>query len=273
MIGLLAPRKFDLFHLTLRPHYLSLGLVIILALVLALLGPMGPAQAQVTQDNNFAPIGYSQGGRYFAFEEFGQHKQTDISFVRISVRDIRENRWVLGTPKLSEGLEGEETVPDLRPAIHDEMRGVLNDLRVHVPAILLGSYDRAHGDANGHILHFMMPQTGSALSEETEMVSVSLSEFSILPTLDCDRLTQSTIKGFTLQLHFGGTSRAAHRDQVLPRSRGCPIGYEIVAAYAPFQADNLDRVVVIVAATIELGGVTEKQFFPVALAPALERND
>ncbi|MCF6302155.1 MAG: hypothetical protein L3J13_02955 [Devosiaceae bacterium] len=64
--------------------------------IAALLFVAGAAQA--TQNTQFQPLGYSEQGRYFAYEEYGLDEQSGHGFSTIYITDLIQVSHVVGTP-------------------------------------------------------------------------------------------------------------------------------------------------------------------------------
>ena len=79
-------------------------------------------------------------------------------------------------------------------------------------------------------------------------------------------------KGFALSLENinSGATAEAHRDESLPRSRGCPVTYWLTAVYAPLDARELTQAVAIVSTFPRGFEGPDRRFIAVPLGQAAD---
>lgn len=228
----------------------------------------GGAQAQnfVT---GFVPIGYSPDARYFAYEEFGVTPQAGRQFATVSVLDVVENRWVLGTPATVESLDPDDHPGTLRDMAMEQSDAILSDLSVNWPATYLTLNGDGLKGRDPHKLSFGL-MSASDWQTVTGNFELTLETFDTSSSASCAAFDVQPV-GFALSLANFGQPLEIYRDGVLPRSRGCPIAYELKAVIVPFGAENISRGVVMIA----IDGMSEeglfRTYFPVPLGIGLGR--
>jgi len=168
-------------------------------------------------------IGFSADGRYFAFEQFGIQDGSGFPYADIFITDLKEDRWVQGTP-LHVRHDKEASSPQ---AVRDEVRKMaqpmLDKFKISEPGRLIAS--RQIGElgepAKSMVFkpNFYTPPEG--------IVTLKLEVFDLPPVASCEAFAKMA-KGFTLTLlPAKGKPREIYRDNVVPTSRICPIDYGI----------------------------------------------
>lgn len=174
-------------------------------------------------------LGYSEDGRYFAFEEFGVQDGSGFPYSNIYIVDLPADSWVPGTPYRVLVKEDEADVGDARDEAAAQAKAKLDALgigdAVHALAVN-GDGDPRTGA--GHELTFGRPAYG--LEDVTEARTLALETFPLPSSTDCDALLGESALGFALTLDGADV----HRDAgTLPASRGCPMDYRIHAVVQP----------------------------------------
>lgn len=191
-------------------------------------------------------IGYSEDQRYFAFEEFGVQDGSGLAYSSIYVIDMREDRWVVGTPVRVQAEDETETLKQVRDEARADAMPRLDDLRVNVPAELLAAIGSGVPDVDGKTLAFGLPGFGGS-GEVRGNYTVTLETFATTAGSPCEDWFAEPPVGFALSVSDFGPAREVHRDAVLARSRGCPAEYGIFGVYAPFQATDITRTVALIS--------------------------
>jgi predicted secreted protein len=173
-------------------------------------------------------IGYSEDGRYFAFEEYGVQDGSGFAYSTIYVIDLPADKWVTGAPYRAV-LENEELdVGDARDAAFELAEAKLDELGIDDDAFVValnGDGDARTGD--GTAIDFGQP--GFGMDPVATSQTLTLGVFPRAPGEDCAIIENKTF-GFSLALD--GTEIYADADP-LPKSRGCAMGYRIHAVVRP----------------------------------------
>lgn len=172
-------------------------------------------------------IGYSDDGRYFAFEEYGVQDGSGFPYATIYVIDLAADRWVPGSPYRIR-LESEDAdVEAARDDAHEQAEPKLDELEIGggVDIIALNG----DGEPNdGRSLRYGRP--GYGLDAPADLYELTLETFPADSPENCETYLGERALGYAL-IRDG---EDVYRDTgALPRSRGCPLGYRIHAVVAP----------------------------------------
>ncbi|HHY48378.1 MAG TPA: DUF2259 domain-containing protein [Alphaproteobacteria bacterium] len=210
-----------------RPNVVTRGTVR-LAASLALAPLAAPALAGDRAGIGY--LGYSEDGRYFAFEEFGVQDGSGFPYANIYVVDLPADRWVSGTPFRVTLDDEDADVEDARDAAREQAAARLDELAIVEAADPIAvNGDGEPGAAGGNELVFGRPGYGLEPVDAATIRTLALDVFPLEPAADC-AVIDNEVFGFALRLD--GTE--VHRDAgPLPRSRGCAQGYRIHAVVRP----------------------------------------
>lgn len=175
----------------------------------------------------FQAIGYSEDGRYFAFEEFGIQDGSGFPYSNIFILDLPADKWVNGTPVRMTHHDETVSLGALRRLAAADVAGRLDRLGIEVPAAIIAMNGDGEPDAAAYSLRFGPPGYGLAPVQSEHLLEIEVFDLPAGP--DCAIVDGST-KGFALKLD--GVERA--RDQgSLPKSRGCAMDYRVYAVVSP----------------------------------------
>jgi len=83
-----------------------------LAASLVAIGALAASPAFAGDRANLNILGYSEDGRYFAFEEYGVHDGSGGNYSDIYVIDLPADKWTYGSPfTVEEGGDAADTQP------------------------------------------------------------------------------------------------------------------------------------------------------------------
>lgn len=219
------------------------GLCGLLALLLVTLGA-----AQAGDRATLQIMGYSEDGRYFAFEEFGEHDSSGGVYSSIYVVDLTSDSWVPGTPfTVDQGGDMDETPPlaTVRTKAHDTAAPTLSRLGLGAPADILALLGDGVPDADGKSMVVANTICCSPGATDDHHLSFALTTFPAKSPEDY--CSDMDVVGYALMLDDGTTRTTLHKDgAMLPRSRGCTVDYRLYAVLAPV-AGNGPWVVIISA--------------------------
>ena len=74
-----------------------------------------------------------------------------------------------------------------------------------------------------------------------------LSSFATTALAPCGEWFSIKPRGYELTLTDGGSERVIHRDDALPRSRGCPTAYRLHGVALPFMAQTTEHAVALIS--------------------------
>ena len=214
-------------------------------LLIPLLLLAGPALAGDRALADF--IGYSEDGRYFAFEEFGVQDGSGLAYSSIYVIDLTTDRWVVGTPVRAEGQDEATSLSEIRAQARGEANSVLEAMAIEVPADIAALVGDGVPGNDGTRLRFGSPSfpAPGAVSGDYEL---KLSSFPVKTAAPCKDWFGQEPLGYELNIATaGGSERLLHRDATLPRSRGCPLQYRLYGVVLPFEAGSISHGIAIVS--------------------------
>jgi predicted secreted protein len=209
--------------------------------------------------------GYSEDGRYFAFEEFGVQDGSGFAYSTYYMIDLSQDRWVVGTPVQDMAESEDITLDAIRKRAAGDAASRLDDLGITVPAEVAAAIGDGAVDTEGKSLSFGLPRysaPGSVLGKYT----LSLKTFTAEAAAPCQDWFGAVAKGFIAKLGDSGPAREVHRDGVLPRSRGCPEDYRIYGVYVPFGATDISHSVALISVFAHGFEGLDRRFIAVPLA-------
>lgn len=239
--------------------------VIFTAMTLAMSLPVMAAQ-----NTQYAPIGYSEQGRYFAYEEFGTDADNGIAYSKIYLVDLVEITQVVGTPIISEGDLTKQTFAQIRQNTAAQANAILQSLEIIKPAVIVAMFGDGHYLEEKSSLVFGVPAldvfSPGTGRKPLGKYQLSLKSFETAAATNCTNFTQSPPLGFSLVIENFGASREVYVDKALPRSRQCPLEYEISAVILPFGATDISQSVGIISVLNEGPAGLNRQFIAIPLA-------
>ncbi len=170
-------------------------------------------------------LGFSDDGRYFAFEQYGVQDGSGFPYSEIFIMDTGADKWVEGSPIRSRIDDENAVQAEARKQARSQADPLLEKLRITEPGELLASNPRSELSADpGKVVfnaaHRFTPPV-------TKPVTLTLSEKPLDPG-ECGQYTDESIKGFSLTMTpEDGDAIVLHDDKSVPASRGCPLGYAI----------------------------------------------
>lgn len=188
-----------------------------------------PFQALAWDQSLLAEARFSPDGRYFAFVEYVEFEADEGGSAAMYVVDTTRDTWVPGTPikvELSgEGANGAKALAEVKA----KGRSLIDRFgltQIASPALPFATVYR--GDPYRRRMEAEVPQLGGRLRlEEREAKAAH----------DC---TEDRPTGVDFQLLLSGprAMTLTNFTDALPRSRGCPDGYDVAAAFVHEGADK-----------------------------------
>lgn len=238
------------------------------AFVAGLAGMLMASLAFAADTALMVPIGYSQNLRYFAFEEFGIQDGSGFAYSDIFMIDLTEDRWVVGTPIRVIAESEDAALSGIRARSRAEAQPYLDDLAIDVPAHLLASNADGEPDSDGTSLTFALPAPSGPGFQEGRF-TLELELYPAESGAPCEDWFDEKATGFIMTLTDFASTREIHRDNVLPRSRGCPVDYRIHSVFAPFAASNIADTIALIAVYAHGFEGLDRRFIGVALTKSL----
>lgn len=197
-----------------------------LPLLVLMAGASLAASALAGDRAEIALLGFSDDGRYFAFEEYGVQDGSGFPYATIYALDLAKDAWIAGAPFKTRIEDETATLGEARAKVAHLASGPLGDLAITEPASFLA----LNGDGEpgtGRSLRFGTPGLGT---EEAGSISeLALASLKLPPPGQCAQYTSEPMVGFALTLD-GETITA---DTRIPDSRGCPLDYRIYGVVEP----------------------------------------
>lgn len=217
-----------------------------LAASLVAIGVLAASPAFAGDRANLNILGYSEDGRYFAFEEYGVHDGSGGNYSDIYVIDLPADKWTYGSPfTVEEGGDAADTPPlaQTRAKALAKAQEKLKPLKIGTPAEILVLLGDGVPDADGKSTVFANTMCCNPGATENGRFTLTLKTFPA--ELNEDYCTDMDSVGYSLAFNDGATTTMLHQDgATLPKSRGCTLDYRLYAVVAPFEGEG-SRVAII----------------------------
>ena len=198
----------------------------LLAASLTLVSPAAAGSAAA-----FNPLGFSEDGRYFAFEEFGVQDGSGFPFASVYIIDVVDDRWAGAPVRVS--IEDEAaTVVDARTQALAQAGPALESRRLVAPATTVALNGDGEPAGDGSTLSFGRPGYGLAGPQDVATLTITTT----LPAYGGPCVTEYGFDppvGYRLVLDAPSGETVLHDDQTVPASRGCTVAYRIYGIFAP----------------------------------------
>ncbi len=231
-----------------RAALARLGASLLLALALVL-----PAAAADRALINM--IGYSEDGRYFAFEQFGIQDGSGFAYSEVVVVDLVDDKWAAGSPFKVQAESEETALAEVRLEALGKAQPAFEEHRIGVPVEILSLIGDGEGNNNGKQINWSTPACCGAGHTEPDVQSLALVNYGAQRS---DGYCQDMdVVGFVLSYQDADGKRELHADgPELPKSRGCTLDYRLYAVVTPYSFYYVDGFVarrVAIVATYPFG--------------------
>jgi predicted secreted protein len=188
-------------------------------------------------------LGYSEDGRYFAFEEAGEFDGTGGFYDHIFIVDLTHDSWVKGTPFKFEtdadvGSPTEDmTWWDAHEKVMAEAGPILKQLKIGVPADVINFLPDTIPNQDGKVM--ILDATACCFANNVDTsteTKLTLTTFAAKFEEDATYCHEGDdALGFKLtETYPDGTTFVLHEDgDKLPKSRLCPKDYRLYAVISP----------------------------------------
>ncbi len=205
-----------------------------------------PATAGDYADRAF--LGFSEDGRYFAFEEYGIQDGSGFPYANIFVIDIDSDSWVSGSPFRVRLDTETATLEQARAQAHTRAQGMIAQLGIGADGRLVASNPATEASADPFRVTFHW----SPYFLGSKPWSLALSQVSSATPANCP---PEFGPFYRLRLTFDRPDypqQALADDTAIPGSRGCPVGYSI-SDVVLFPADNTPLSMVVLVNVLTVG--------------------
>jgi len=215
----------------------------------------------------FNPLGFSEDGRFFAYEEYGIQDGSGFPYDTVTIVDLIKDKWV--APPVRVRLEDETAgLAAAREQAMAKARAMLEKVALTTPTqTLLLNADGEVG-ANGTEVSF--GTFGNGLDAPRDPFTLTLTSFDSTSTEPCASYgMEGAVQGFALGLaDSDGNSAEIYRDEAVPASRGCVSDYRIHAVVGPYaQGFNASPFVAVISVySLGFEG-PDRRFVTVPIAP------
>ncbi|WP_051332412.1 DUF2259 domain-containing protein [Cucumibacter marinus] len=208
---------------------------------------LATSQAFAAERALFEALGYSDDGRYFAFEEFGTQDGTGSPYSSIYVIDLKLDIWADG-PFRTQASEEEWETPlhVIRTENRDKAADALDARGIVRPAFTIAMNGDGEPEVNEMTLDFGVPTFSSPGAMHGDY-QISLEIFPAPGAEFCEDILGELPKGFALLIDDGQGDLEVSRDASVPKSRGCVRDYRPYAVLVPFENYDLAHGVAIVS--------------------------
>lgn len=182
----------------------------------------GKAQAGDIADRQV--WGFSDDGRFFAFEEYGIQDGSGFPYANIYFINTERNRWVKETPIRVLIQDETATLDEARSQAREQADTFFKDFNIKNRGKLL-----AHNPVTevNRDPHSVTVSPGLAPFLKQYALTFDLKEFSV-PTKRCKDYGDDSQTGYTLEVKQPNEAKLVlHQDTRIPTSRGCPRQYAI----------------------------------------------
>lgn len=219
---------------------------------MALLALTAPA-ALAGDAAELALLGFSADGRYFAFEQSGVRDGSGFPYAEIQVIDLLRDAWAGGTPVRVEASNEETPAETVRTEAARQASKAMRALGIDRPAVTLAANPVTEMAADRRELEFQLFYDSTdwnrlpAQAGPRSGYRLTLSEHRMKSAASCPQGLEDGARGFALTILnlATGASREVHRDDKLPASRGCALGYDLGTVARP-DADSSQRTVALI---------------------------
>ncbi|MDB5531423.1 MAG: hypothetical protein JWR51_4526 [Devosia sp.] len=190
-------------------------------------------------------IGFSEDGRYFAYEQYGILDGSGGFYSDVFVIDLTKDKWLDGVPfSVQADEDGPQSLADIRATALRSAQPMLAQYGISNPVVIaalngdgvLGPNDLP---VDGKVIHFGQPFYAGIQYNYT----LTLDQLDAENSATCTESADGPYQGFVLTLadNTSSTTREIHRDadeQPLPASRGCALSYSLYSIIYPLESEG-----------------------------------
>lgn len=183
---------------------------------------------------SFNPLGFSEDGRYFAFEEFGIQDGSGFPYANLTILDVTEDKWAAGSPFRIRLEEDGSTLAEARDAARLAAAPHFDSLEIEAPALTVALDGDGEPAGDGSAMTFGKPGYGLDVPQDiaTLTLTTTLPDYSGPCVADYGF---DPPVGYTLALDAPSGVTTLHEDVAVPASRGCTVAYRLYGVFAPYE--------------------------------------
>lgn len=205
-----------------RLRLMLAGILLALAAILALI----PVRASAGDLAAYQLVGYSNDARHFAFAEFGRQDGSGFPYAALYVINLDSDKYVGGAPFRALLKSETASIAQALASVHADASGALADHGISQPARLVAADPPGEQDDNRRAITFhaspVFPPIDAA-------ATLTLTTLAMPDQQMCDAFGPTF--GFALALN----GSEVYRDTSIPKSRNCPLDYQIAGIVMPME--------------------------------------
>ncbi|WP_319533299.1 DUF2259 domain-containing protein [uncultured Cohaesibacter sp.] len=210
-----------------RPDFRGLLIAVALMMVMPIRLAMAGDAAE------FRSHGFSndQGGRYYAFEEFGVQDGSGFPYSNIYIVDLQTDQWVADTPVRVLIEQDNQPLLAARIKAFEEATPLMQHYNIATTGVLMAASPLNEHSPKDELV---FNQTiHPMLSGQPDPYRLHLSNIDVQDLNNCGS-PDGRVMGFALSMTKpNGTHVDLHDEGSAPKSRGCPERYHLIAVYSP----------------------------------------
>ena len=194
---------------------------------------LAPVTALAGDAAEFRAHGFSadQKGRYFAFEEFGVQDGSGFPYSNIYIVDLETDKWVPGSPIRVQLDTEAQTALAARIQAFQQATPLMEKYAITRAGVMMAA-SPLNENSDKAVLTFHQT-VHPMLTNQPAPYKLELSNIDVQDIHGCN--TQNgRVMGFALSLTKpDGEFIDLHDEGSVPKSRGCPVFYHLIAVFAP----------------------------------------
>ena len=179
----------------------------------------------------FRSLGFSKDSKVFGFEQFGVQDGSGFPYAERFFIDTATDRYIKGTPFRIRIEDENATLHHARQMAKQASQAIIDSYDIGTEhASILAFNPSTEKSSDPYVIAF---QSFSYEPNPNSPNELKLELIDLTPSKDCENITPDA-KGFKLVLTNEDTksSLTIHEDKSVPKSRNCPIDYQISGVLA-----------------------------------------
>jgi predicted secreted protein len=206
--------------------------------------------AHAADGAKFRAIGFSKDSRYFAFEQYGVQDGSGFAYTDIFMLDLSNDSWVKGSPITVLVEEEAQSVRMARAKAKLLAADGLKTLAIEIDAELLAAnpFTEVSKDKSSMTFHDHFNNSMGIYGDSENQGTWDLMVSNTKVPLPAGCEDDMGIVGFKLVLknNKSGATALLHDDKTIPKSRFCPVGYDVEAIVQPVGGSDSGQMVAII---------------------------
>lgn len=196
---------------------LRLALAAILVALAAILAVL-PSRANAGDLAAWQIVGFSSDASHYAFAEYGRQDGSGYPYAALYVIDLDQDKYVGGAPFRTLIEDEAASIGQALAEVHAQASGALADYGISQPARLVASDPPGEEDGNRHAIAFHVAPVFPHIDPARNLTLTTLN-------LPDQEMCASFAPTFGFALALDGVE--VYRDNSIPKSRSCPLDYQI----------------------------------------------